>query len=76
MGTGASTSVDLSLIENLDDEFQRYSEDEIFGALEATFSDAKSSKQVRIQIGELERLLGTMSRARQEQRDRLRVMYE
>ena len=75
MGTGASTSIDLSLIQNLEDEFLRYSDEEIFGALEATVSDAKSAKQLRIQIGEIERLLGTISGidARREQRRRLQV---
>ena len=75
MGTGASTSIDLSLIENLDDEFRRYSDEEIFGALEATVSDAKSSKQLLIQIGEVERLLGTISgiEARKDQRARLQA---
>jgi len=75
MGTGASTSVDLSLIDNLEDQFMRYTDEEIFGALEATVSDAKSSKQLLIQIGEIERLLGTISGSttRQGQRARLTV---
>ncbi len=75
MGAGASTSVDLSLIENLEEQFLRYSEDEIFGALEATVSDAKSAKQLVLQIGELERLLATISgsEARRDMRARLQV---
>ena len=77
MGTGASTSVDLSKIDNLDDTFKQYSDEEIFGALEATVSDAKSAKQLLIQIGEIERLLGTISHipARHAQRERLQVGF-
>jgi hypothetical protein len=60
MGSGASTKLDLSSIENLDHEFKTHGDDAVRLAWELTAKQISSNSELEMQLCQLRRLASTL----------------
>ena len=69
-GASAAAGVDLATVESLDEEFSKHSDDEVFGAIQATTDAATSRGELLLQLKELKRLIKTISPAKSRDKQR------
>ena len=62
--------MDLATVKSLDEEFSKYSDDEVFGAIKATTDAATSRGELLLQLKELKRLIKTISPAKSRDKQR------
>ena len=70
MGSGASTKVDLSSIENLQREFETHGDDAIRLAWELTAKQFNSNSDLEIHLCQLRRLASTLTKDPSENKER------